>query len=214
MASDEKSASRDKQQGLSPALWAGFGLGLVMLIAAVLGASWAINQTMTGFAKTSAMILVIVVFTLTVWGMSFGIRSLRVARGLDNKMRAPMRRYLARFMPAMIIYTLILPLATTYWKTSRPEGWLLWVIAITPAIPVLFAIRAVVLYHQEEDDEFLKANFAAMQIWSLGVLLAAATVWGFLEMFGLVPHAPMWSVVPFWALCQIPGAMLARKRYG
>jgi len=54
---------------------------------------------------------------------------------------------------------------------------------------------------------------AEAALWATGGLLAVATVWGFLEMFGLVPHIESWAAFPIWAVCLAPAQVLARRRY-
>jgi hypothetical protein len=129
------------------------------------------------------------------------------------KMRAPHRRYLMRFMPAMLVYGMTLIPATAFYKSVKPEGWLAWAVAIAPAIPVLFAIRAVVLYYREEDDEFLKAMAAQSQLLAMGLAMAICTVYGFLDLFGLVPHVEAWAVFPLWAVCLMPAQLLTWRKF-
>jgi len=42
----------------------------------------------------------------------------------------------------------------------------------------------------------------------------AATLWGFLEMFGLAPHLWLWAVFPAWALGLGVGQMANRWVFG
>ena len=84
--------------------------------------------------------------------------------------------------------------------------------ALAPSVPLLFAIRAMMLFLKEETDEFLRSRM--LEGWSLaaGLTLAVCTVWGFLDQFEIVPHLPLWTAFLIWACCLIPAQFLLARR--
>ena len=99
------------------------------------------------------------------------------------------------------------------WESLKPTGPLAWLLAVLPAVPLTAAIVVVGLYLREETDEFQRAVFAESALWATGGLLALANVWGFLEMFRIVPHIPAWIAFPLWAVLFAPSQMIVRRRY-
>ncbi len=82
----------------------------------------------------------------------------------------------------------------------KPDGPLLWLIAVLPALPILYYVWALYRYLIEETDEYLKMRYVGDALFGLGLLLIVSTVWGFLESFKVVPHLESWIVVPVWAI--------------
>lgn len=111
---------------------------------------------------------------------------------------AAARRYLARFLPAMVAYVAILFGSIWALTNLRPDGLLLWLVAVAPALPIIAAIAAMALYMVEETDEFLRAILAQSMLWGIGVTMALCTVWGFLENAGLLPHPPLYLIFPLF----------------
>ena len=82
----------------------------------------------------------------------------------------------------------------------KPTGPLLWLIAILPALPILYFVWALGRYLVEETDEYIRMKQVSAALFATGILLVLATVWGFLETFGVVIHVPTWAAVPVWAI--------------
>jgi hypothetical protein len=152
-------------------------------------------------------------FTLAVLVLSVQPYLAARKRGAVPRMRAPHRRYMMRFLPPMLAYTVILIPAITYFQDAKPTGVIAWAVAIAPAIPLLFAIRAIMLYYKEEDDEFVKAMAVQSHLLATGFTMAICTAYGFLDMFGLVPHAALWEVFPLWALCLFPAQAITQRKF-
>jgi hypothetical protein len=131
---------------------------------------------------------------------------------LVKQMRPAARRYLARFLPAMLLYVVVFEAATFYYLRLHPAGLAAVLAGLAPSVPVLFAIRAMMLFLKEETDEYLRAFM--LEGWSLatGLTLALCTVWGFLDQFEVVPHLPLWAAFPLWALCLLPAYFILQKR--
>jgi hypothetical protein len=179
---------------------AGFVAALSVLIRNGLWSSW------TGMLTTGA-------FAVAITALASTPALVALRRNLGPKMRGPHRRYSMRFLPAMLVYSLILAPAITFYQDTKPEGVLAWVVAIAPAAPLLFAIRALMLYYKEEDDEFLKAMAVQSHLLATGFMMAICTTYGFLDMFDLVPHVDLWAVFPLWALCLVPAQAITMKKF-
>jgi len=110
------------------------------------------------------------------------------------------RRYIRRFMPTMFAYVAIL--FGCVWAISNwhPTGIGLIILSVLPALPIIGAIVVIGLYLVEETDEFLRQQIASCMLFGTGVLLAVATVYGFLVNGGAVAADPelfLW-VFPLW----------------
>jgi uncharacterized membrane protein len=186
--------------GAMALLVVGFVGGLFFLITNRLWSTW------VGVALTAG-------YSIGVFALSLQPYFAARRRGVLQPMRAPHRRYVTRFLPAMLAYCLMLTPAISFFQDAKPTGVLAWAVAIAPAIPLLFAIRALMLYYKEEDDEFLKAMATQSHLLATGFMMAIATVYGFLDMFGLVPHVQTWAVFPVWALCLFPAQAIAQRKF-
>ena len=109
-----------------------------------------------------------------------------------------MSRYLGRFMPTMAGYVVVLLACVFAIDAWRPTGPLLWALAIAPALPMIGIIVVMGLYLVEETDEFQRTILVQSLLWGIGITLAVASVWGFLENEHLVPHLPSFLWFPFF----------------
>lgn len=108
------------------------------------------------------------------------------------------RRYIRRFMPLMAGYILILLAANRVADTRHVDGAALALLSLLPTLPLLGVILVMGLYLREEADEYLRNRLVVAMLGGTGLLLAAATIWGFLENSGLVGHPPTFLAFPFW----------------
>ncbi|WP_404479661.1 hypothetical protein [Novosphingobium sp. BL-52-GroH] len=122
------------------------------------------------------------------------------------------RRYNRRGLIWSFAYVLLLSVAVVGSRTLHAQGPLLWVLAILPALPILYLLWAMRRYLVEEQDEYLRKCVVNAALSATGLLLGVATVWGFLETFGLVPHVPGWAAVPVWAIGLGLGTFVNRWR--
>ena len=108
------------------------------------------------------------------------------------------KRYLRRFIPAMIAYVVLLFGATWAIKNWQPEGALLVALAILPALPIIGVIAVIGLYLVEETDEYQRQRIVLAMFVGLAVMLSLATAWGFLEEADVVPHLPAYWAFVIW----------------
>jgi hypothetical protein len=123
------------------------------------------------------------------------------------------RRYLARFIPLMIVYAIVIFGVSFAFNRLQPVGPMAWALAIVPALPILGVIAVMGLYLREEADEFQRAVLIESMLWGIGLTLAGSTVWGLLEFYVNAPRVPV-----FWAFPAFCGAMglaqpFVRRRY-
>lgn len=122
------------------------------------------------------------------------------------------RAYNQRMVIASFIYAIALFGAVMATEALAPHGVLAWLLAILPAIPIFLMLRAMARYLVEEQDEYLRLRVINAALIATGMLLALATVWGFLETFGLVVHVPSWAAVPVWSIGLAVGQFVTRIR--
>ncbi|MDB5470745.1 MAG: hypothetical protein JWR84_2305 [Caulobacter sp.] len=108
------------------------------------------------------------------------------------------RRYMKRFVPSMLLYVVVLIGSIYAIEHLKPQGPLLWALAVAPALPILMVIAVMGLFLVEETDELPRLVTAQSMLWGIGITLAAATVWGFLENADLVPHLSSFLMFPLF----------------
>jgi hypothetical protein len=184
---------------LGTGFWAGWAAGMATAIGAFAGAIYLFLQS---GSPGGPMVwgVIVVAFTLALTAIANIPNMVRRKRGFGERMRAPYRRYVLRFMPAMFAYVLLLMAAVSYANSAEPTGWVAWAVAIAPAIPLIFAIRAIFLLPREEDDEYMRERIHRSYVWATGATLMVCTTVGFLDMFGVVPHLELWVIFPMWAI--------------
>lgn len=123
-----------------------------------------------------------------------------------------LQRYNRRGLIWAFTYVAALFFAISVNDWLRPEGLLLWLIAVLPALPIVYFVWALYRYLVEETDEYLKMRYVGDALFGLGLLLIVSTVWGFLESFKVVPHIQSWIVVPVWGIGM--GLSQIRRRIG
>ena len=128
------------------------------------------------------------------------IRSVERSSAAQGCASPALKRYNRRALIWSFTYVAALFLAITVDQKMKPEGPLLWIVGVLPALPILYMVWSFYRYLVEETDEYLKMRNVGNALFGLGLLLTVATIWGFLESFRLVPHAPGWLAVPVWGI--------------
>ncbi len=114
-------------------------------------------------------------------------------------MQSPaVRRYVRRFIPLMIAYVLVLLAVVHVMNTAPPEGPLVYILAVLPALPLIGVIFVMGRLLVEESDEYLRMLLARQMLIATGVTLVICTIWGFLESFADVPHVPIYWAFVVW----------------
>lgn len=171
-----------------PGLWLGLFLASAGVIAA-LKLTEAINPTTAFLWLAISMLLVVPM-----------IRSMK-ARGPTGSGTGPAAiRYTKRIGISSALYVLGLGIAITIDRRMELSTALAFALAMLPVLPIFGMIWAMARYLIEEQDEYLRHRAAMASLAGLGLLLAVASFWGFLETFGIVPHAEGWWALPIWAV--------------
>lgn len=186
---------------LGAKFWIPWTLVLLGVLAAFAATMWAMFNFDVSVAGLSARWAAVTVFTLALIVLAIAPRRVLQKRGIEGRMRPAYRRYTIRFLPAMLGYGACLMGAIYFWKQSRPEGLIAWLVALAPSLPLLLAVRAITLLPREEDDEYLRERTYRNYALATGGMLAVCSVWGFLDLFEVVPHVQLWAAFPIWAVC-------------
>jgi hypothetical protein len=108
------------------------------------------------------------------------------------------KRYNWRVLWLSLLYVLLLLGAVYGFKHRLISGPLAYAVAILPALPIIGIIGAIGRYLVEEQDEYVRMLMVRQTLWASGFSLSAATIWGFLESFGLIGRVDGYYVVIAW----------------
>lgn len=127
---------------------------------------------------------------------------------------SPQRRYQWRLGSAMAVYVVSLFVAKYLVARGLVDGPLVWFLALLPGLALVGAFYAIAMLIIEQKDEFIRMLIVRKTLIGTGVALSLATVWGFLESFGLVPHADAYWVAIVWFLGFGLGGLVNRITHG
>jgi hypothetical protein len=108
------------------------------------------------------------------------------------------RRYNQRIVGLSVAYVALLFAADWLFRQHRIDGAAAYAIAVLPALPIVGIFVVIGRYLIEEHDEYLRLLMVRQSLVATGLTLALATVWGFLESFGLAPHVAAYFVAIVW----------------
>jgi hypothetical protein len=109
------------------------------------------------------------------------------------------KRYQRRVMGTMSLYVVVLLAASWIVKHEHLHGWVLYAIAVVPALPILAMLGSMGVYLQEEKDEYVRLMTMRSLVAGTGVLLMVIVVSDFLRAIsGAPPLAPFASWVTFF----------------
>lgn len=100
------------------------------------------------------------------------------------------RRYVWRVAAAMGAYLITLFAAEILIDDRGLDGPLAWVVALLPGLCVASVFWAIGNLLVEEKDEYQRSLMVRQMLIASGIALVLATIYGFLENYGLVPHVP------------------------
>jgi hypothetical protein len=113
----------------------------------------------------------------------------------------------------MATYILFLFITVWTFHHHHPTGFVVYLLAVLPALPLIGSLVVVGLYIAEESDEFERSILVQSMLWGFGGALAISTIWGFLEDFAQAPHISTFYVyVFFWIFMGIAQPFI-RMRY-
>jgi hypothetical protein len=140
------------------------------------------------------------------------VRSTERAQAACGFASNAMTTYNRRVLMASTSYVVVLFAGMGIVRYLGPPTFVRVILAIAAALPVLFIIRAMALLLREETDEYLRMRLVEQSLIATGILLTAATLYGFLNAFDLAPRVDAWAAVPLWALGLGVGRFFGKNR--
>ena len=108
------------------------------------------------------------------------------------------RRYNHRVLWLSLAYVAGLFAALYAFDHRLIDGPAAYLIAALPALPIIGLFAAIGRYLVEEPDEYVRMLMVRQTLWASGFALSLATIWGFLESFGLAGHIDAYYVAVAW----------------
>jgi hypothetical protein len=108
------------------------------------------------------------------------------------------KRYNWRLIWLSLVYAVFLIAAVYGFKHQIVPPGFRYFVAILPALPIIGIFGAIGRYLIEEQDEYLRMLMVRQTLWASALTLSVATVWGFLDNFGLVGHADGYWTAVLW----------------
>lgn len=124
-----------------------------------------------------------------------------------------MRRFRYRSFASAALIILLTFVAVALFRLLHLHGVVAYLVAVVPALPILWALVAVGQYLREQTDEFQRAVLVEQMLWGIGGTLSVTTIWGYLEDFARVPRLDLIYIYPiFWLFAAI-AMPVVRRRY-
>ena len=108
------------------------------------------------------------------------------------------KRYNWRLIWLSLLYCAFLLPAVYGFKHQLVPHSVIYLVAILPALPIIGIFAAIGRYLVEEQDEYVRTLMVRQTLWASGFTLSLATIWGFLDNFGLVGHIDGYWIVVVW----------------
>jgi hypothetical protein len=124
------------------------------------------------------------------------------------------KRYNWRVIWLSLLYAAFLLPAVYGFKHALIPAGFKYVVAVLPALPIIGIFAALGRYLVEEQDEYVRMLMVRQILWASGVTLSFATVWGFLDNFGLVDHADGYWLIMIWYIGLGIGGMVNKLTLG
>ena len=115
-----------------------------------------------------------------------------------RRMTPPQKRYVFRVFVSMAFYMLFLSLALHFVGRGLVTGPLAYLLGALPGFAVIGVFWAIGRLLVEETDEYERMLLVRQSLVASAFALSIATVWGFLENVGLVPHVDAFYIAILW----------------
>lgn len=112
--------------------------------------------------------------------------------------RRAIQQYNRRILVLSLVYVALLFTAQISIERYNVSGPLAYVLAISPALPIIGIFAAIGSYLVEEKDEYLRLLTVRQTLVASGFALSIATAWGFLESFDMVGHFDAYWIAVIW----------------
>ena len=123
------------------------------------------------------------------------------------------RRYIIRCLIGAGVVIFLSFVASLSLRHGNLQGPLAWVVAVLPALPIIWVIFETGRYLADEKDEFQRSVLVQSLLGGIGGILAMTTIWGFLEDFALAPHLDLVLVYAIFWLFVFISYPVVRLRY-
>lgn len=121
------------------------------------------------------------------------------------------KTYAREFHTAMIAYAVLLLAAVFLIKHGSPSAWWRIPLALTPMIPIFFAVRAFLRFFHRIDELQRRIQSEALAL-SFGVTCVVTFSYGLLEYAGFPPLSWIW-IPPFMMMLWGMGVRIASRWY-
>lgn len=118
-----------------------------------------------------------------------------------NAAQRRLSRRVVLTIPFSVLLAFLAAAATHLWNI---RGFAACAVAVLASLPILAFIAAVFAYLAEEKDEFQRMLHVQYLLAGTGGLLAAMTIWGYLEDFARAPHLhAIWIYPIYWCFVGV-----------
>ena len=131
-----------------------------------------------------------------------------------NFSSGPNRRFLFRLGGSATVLGLSVAAARHLIERQLIGGPMAWGVALVPGLAMVGIFYAYGMLIIEQKDEFLRMLIFRQFIIATGIALSFATVWGFLEEFGLVDHLHSYYVAVVWIIGFAFGGFVNKLKHG
>ena len=127
--------------------------------------------------------------------------------GLWGCRSAASKRYQRRTMVTMSGYLLLVLLSTWEVRHHSPHGWMLYLWAVLPSIPIMITVGLMGRYLQEEKDEYQRLQATQAILVGTAALLGTIVINDFLRSYtpsqGVPPFVSFIIFCGFFGLAQL-----------
>ena len=121
------------------------------------------------------------------------------------------RRFTWRMIVAGGLCLVCAVIAKLSFRLGHVQGMLAYLMAVLPAFPIVGTLVGTGIYLSEEKDEFQRNVTVQALLGGIGAVLAATTVWGYLEDFMFVPRLDLIWIYPiFWIFVSLSIPVIRR----
>lgn len=108
------------------------------------------------------------------------------------------RRYILRILFTTGLYIAFLSVALRLIERGGVTGVPAYLLAALPGLAIIGMFWAIGRLLIEMKDEYLRMLLVRQTLIATAFALSIASVWGFLELFDLVPHVPAFYLAVLW----------------
>lgn len=126
-----------------------------------------------------------------------------------SKIPPSMKRYFWRIGIFIAAYLVILIGGLSLKNSANPpEGFFAYFLAISTALPICGVFWTIFRLLVELEDEYQRFLVAKQIMLATVVTLCAATIWQFMNVYGLMTEGPQWLGVIWLAMFGIAGCIV------